>query len=246
VLLLLDLSSNPLLSGTVPVQMCGQQLLSSLSFRGDAGLYCYHDCLSTVASLDAGAVPRCPTSQDVAICSFVAATNIYSLTNPFLSEWLCSSVGSTVTDPCLSGAEWTGILCDNGTIVDIALSFMGVTGTLPSALAELNMLTRLDLTGNLLSSTIPATFGSLSSLVALKFEHNKLSGSIPSAVFNSPSLKDLFVSDNEITGRIPTDLGPSLTSLVLGLNKLSGGVPSEIGLLPLSVLGLNGNSLSGE
>lgn len=128
-------------AGAVPHSLCRIPALSVLSFDGNS-LRCFPECLSTVPTLGAGAIPQgCGSSN---LCPLVAATGIGQL--PAYSMWNCDSAGYSLSDPCLDSAVvdsgWTGVLCSaDSQVVDITLENVVLGGTLPAAVGSLTALT---------------------------------------------------------------------------------------------------------
>ena len=83
-------------------------------------------CLTTVTdrNLPTTMLETCPSAQDGAMCSLIAATNIESISTHTM--WSCNTDGVTSTDPC--SPLWTGITCSGSSIVNIDLGSVSVTG----------------------------------------------------------------------------------------------------------------------
>jgi len=64
--------------------------------------------------------------QDTPLCSFIATTNLDTLTG--YDEWGCSAGGFTTTDPWTGGGEWAGVSCTNNFVTAIAMDGVGLTG----------------------------------------------------------------------------------------------------------------------
>ena len=109
----------------------------------DNDLSCYASCLSDINDLQVDlSVFQCsehptsqPTSQptvfvsfqDIALCGFIAATDISTMDGK--SVWSCTSNGVTSSDPCDSGSVWSGLTCDGMDISEISLGAIGLQGT---------------------------------------------------------------------------------------------------------------------
>ena len=120
----------------------------------------------------------------------------------------------------------------------------GVRGPIPSELADLARLTRLNLGGNDLSGPIPSELGGLANLVELSLDDNVLTGPVPPELATLTRLQILNVSGNRLEGAIPPELGNfgSLTQLKLARNLLSGAIPRGLlALANLRVLSLEGS-----
>jgi hypothetical protein len=139
----------------------------------------------------------------------------------------------------LGSADWFGVMVsdpqfdENGNfilhscnVLDISLPENNLVGTIPSTVANLTKLEKLDLSGN------------------------ELQGSIPGFAFTFLNhLETLDLSTNELSGAIPTGLGNlslNLTALNFSANKLSGSLPPDLANMALlELLDLSDNSLSG-
>jgi hypothetical protein len=163
--------------------------------------------------------------------------------------------------------KWRGVTMENGRVVELQLTRMGLTGAVPAEIGQLTSLTELHLSGNQLTSlpaeigqltslreldlgwnqltTLPAEIGQLTSLKSLGLWHNDLT-SVPAEIRQLTSLKSLNLSDNRLTS-VPAEIGQltSLTRLSLRCNRRLTSVPAEIGQLTwLKVLILDDNQLT--
>lgn len=179
-------------------------------------------------------------TSDRSVCDFVAATNIQHIVLPdgsIVSGWSCSADHLPLTDPCIgakSGSNtnpdadfpmWTGVSCDDYGINAINLPGIGLTGSIPSSLADLSALISLDLGFNRIGGTIPRTLGSLTHLTGLKLNNNSLHGWIPETFFCSSTLA-MTPADAALGLEVRYVSGmSSLASLLLGGNRLSGELP---------------------
>ena len=118
------------------------------------------------------------------------------------SQWSCS--GSTpLGDIC----GWKGINCANcGNVTQLKLNSLGLAGTIPSSLGNLENALIINFKENNLFGTLPSQLGYITSLVLLALESNQLEGSIPESIGNLKRLKYLFISRNKFTANIPTSL----------------------------------------
>ncbi|CAB9514510.1 LRR receptor-like serine threonine-protein kinase [Seminavis robusta] len=111
------------------------------------------------------------------------------------------------------------------------LAMNNVGGTLPSELASMTRLARLDLEGNQFTGSIPPSWSRLSKLEVLTLSHcDELEGTIPSALANMPSMKYLSLQKTNLEGPIPSFLGglTHLKELYLHNTKLTGQMPREL------------------
>jgi hypothetical protein len=130
--------------------------------------------------------------------------------------------------------DWYGVTCDeDGHVTNLVLDGNGQTGTIPSEIGDLPMLTVLGLTG--------------------AYECNKggcwwssqLRGPIPPEIGNLVNLNELYLYDNQFTS-LPPEIGNlvNLSELNLKGNQLTS-LPPEIGNLEnLWALNLSGNQLT--
>ena len=97
-----------------------------ISNNGNPLITCAPLCLTTVSDRDlpSSLLETCPSSQDYALCAFVAATNI--ATRSGKTMWSCTSDGITTTDPC--SPLWSGSWCSGSSVVYIHLENIGLSG----------------------------------------------------------------------------------------------------------------------
>eukprot|EP00656_Telonema_subtile_P024866 TRINITY_DN2701_c0_g1_i3.p1 TRINITY_DN2701_c0_g1~~TRINITY_DN2701_c0_g1_i3.p1 ORF type:complete len:144 (+),score=16.65 TRINITY_DN2701_c0_g1_i3:193-624(+) len=107
----------------------------------------------------------------------------YTATNG--ASWATRTDWNTGT-PCANG--WFGVTCTTDSVTKVELSGNLLTGSIPSELLSLTSLQNLDLSTNSLSGSIPSQLSSLTSLQTLYFPKNSLSGSIPSQLSSLTSL----------------------------------------------------------
>ena len=128
-------------------------------------------------------------------------------------------------------SDWQGIAVggEPRMVRRLALSELGLTGSIPAELGLLSGLTDLDLSGNWLSGAIPPELGSLRELEALDLSANFLVGSIPAELGMLDRLYSLTLSGNGISGGIPREVFGlvSLRSLDLWDEFLTGCFASE-------------------
>eukprot|EP00980_Cylindrotheca_fusiformis_P024669 scaffold12200_cov122-Cylindrotheca_fusiformis.AAC.1 len=110
----------------------------------------------------------------------------------------------------------------------LALSRTGLTGTIPDALTNLQLLHDLSLVG--------------------AFEAGQFSGNIPHGIFNNPFLRTVDLTRNEFVSSLPSEVGNAinLQALTLKSSKMRGALPTELGRLSrLQVLDVSNNQLTG-
>lgn len=148
--------------------------------------------------------------------------------NQLLTSWTPNA------DPCSGSFE--GVACnEQGLVANISLQGMGLSGTIPAALAELQNLTGLYLHFNALNGKIPKEIARLAQLSDLYLNVNNLSSQIPPQIGSMPNLQVLQLCYNKLTGSIPPQLGnmKRLSVLALQYNQLTGAIPASLGDLPM-------------
>ena len=148
----------------------------------------------------------------------------------------------------------------------VYMAFNQIQGTIPSLIGKLSKLTELYAFSNQLTGQIPTQIGLLDVCQILGLGNNQFSGTIPTQINQMINMRDLSVhhlvhSGNSDTGLVPENQGisgplpsfgdmPYLTLLFLDGNSLTGTIPSDFlrhnenTNVPISV-GLAGNKLSG-
>lgn len=133
---------------------------------------------------------------------------------------------------------------------DLWIANNAISGTLPTQLGTLQLLTELIVYNNPnLSGTIPTELGSLPvSFRWLDARNCDLTGPIPEELSNLTGLQRLILRGNSLTGSIPSGVS-SLTlleQLVLGENSLTSTLPQSFeDLKKMKVLDLKKNSFVG-
>ena len=151
---------------------------------------------------------------------------------------------------------WYGVTCDeNAHVTALDLGGNGLTGTLPSNIGNLPMLTILRLTGtkecnkggcvyDQLGDPLPPEIGNLANLQELNLSYN-LFTTLPADLGNLVSLQELYLGGNQFT-TLPAEIGnlTNLQMLDLSWNHLTS-LPTEISnLVNLQVLNLLENYLT--
>ena len=117
-------------------------------------------------------------------------------------------------------ARWEGVTVSGGRVTKIDLRARGLSGTLPPALGDVEMLTVINLRSNDLTGSIPASLNRLSNLTVLNLHSNRLNGEIPD--LSGTVLQELYLTNNVRWNR---DEDGERISRVQGTG-LSGGVPA--------------------
>ncbi|MCO5601966.1 hypothetical protein L7F22_056093 [Adiantum nelumboides] len=212
-----------------PTHIWSSERASMAKFAGSRGL---------LTSIDASDLAEKET-----LLSFKAGISLDP--HKTLSSW--SSSDSSF--PC--NGSWVGVKCDSGgRVVSLDLHARNLTGIITPFLANLTMLTHLNLSINSLTGPVPPQLGLMSSLTYLDFKENSLTGPIPAEIGNCSSLLWLDLSHNLLNGTIPTALGQLSDLFILQLHdlpSLTGPIPSQFGnLTNLTYLYLGSNDLIGS
>lgn len=151
--------------------------------------------------------------------------------------------------------HWQGVVVDGppdrATEIDFGQGALGASAhgrRLPPALAELEHLRRLDLSGNGVAGSIPAELSALGNLEALDLSRNELLGLLPPEVGILGRLRLLNLERNQLSGAIPPQVGNLELLHVLNLesNQLAGEILQALGqLLRLKELSLSDSQLTG-
>ncbi|KAF2299492.1 hypothetical protein GH714_032192 [Hevea brasiliensis] len=116
-------------------------------------------------------------------------------------------------------------------------------------LGNLQRLTVIDLSSNMLNGRVPMSLGSQQFLISLHLQNNNLQGQIPISLRNLEYLETLDLSMNAFNGFMPSWIGESLSSLkVLSVhsNKFQGKIPQQLCYLAsLRILNLANNMMTG-
>lgn len=143
-----------------------------------------------------------------------------------------------VSDPCVS--KWTGIVCEFGNVISIALDQNNLVGEIPWAvIPTLHHLVTLDFSLNKIKGEVGKEIGELKDLKFLELKHNLFQGNIPDEIGNCAKLEWLGLSSNEFTGQVPESLSriPALKFVFLDHNRLN--VRNSLVLKKLSSVRLN-------
>ncbi|XVF74887.1 hypothetical protein PTKIN_Ptkin13bG0146800 [Pterospermum kingtungense] len=162
---------------------------------------------------------------------------------------------STSIDCC----SWEGVGCvDDDRVTQLWLPSRGLSGHLSSSLANLTLLTHLNLSHNRFTGSLPTGFfTSLDQLRVLDLSYNGLSGELSLDSFsdennnNLSPIQTVDLSSNRFSGTIQSDsifqAARNLTVFNVSNNTLGGQVPSTICLnTSLTLLDLSYNKFNGE
>jgi Leucine-rich repeat (LRR) protein len=186
---------------------------------------------------------NCTSVTEIPQTECEALVALYNSANG--TGWITNMNWLVTNTPC----SWYGVGCGGGYVASINLDANQLTGSIPTELDNLTLLSSLSLSQNQLSGSIPVELGNLVYLQNLSLWQNQLTGNIPTELGNLTLLEYLPLCENQLTGNIPTELGnlTQLVDLCLSTNQLSGSIPTELGnLTQLTSLRLSNNQLSGS
>ncbi|XP_059429259.1 receptor-like protein 19 [Corylus avellana] len=137
----------------------------------------------------------------------------------------------------------------NGSLQTMNLYRTGFSGTLPSSIGNLKMLSTVGLGSCNFIGSIPDSMASLTQLKYLDISNNKFSGSIPNFSM-CKNLTTVRLYNNYLSSEIISTQWEkllNLESLLLGDNLLNGNIPDSLFSHPsLQVLYLSNNQFSGQ
>jgi hypothetical protein len=168
-----------------------------------------------------------PTPLSPLSSSLCLLNHHFNLRNIFTSGWDCDANDNPLSPFC----SWPGLNCDTGDhLLELSLSSLGLSGTLPDVFGALTTVLKIDLSNNSLLSPLPASMSSLTQLNELSLRSNQFGSGISRRLADSSSASDpifdqfvnfsallsLDISDNGLIGEIPSSLcSLSLESLIL-------------------------------
>jgi hypothetical protein len=248
-LVLLGISANPELGGSIPASIATLTSLRLLYFNDGNGFSGTIPRLDALTNLDqlaihdnkkmTGAIPPLEKLTNLVWLQITGqplmsgpAPNLGALTRAWeLDVSQCNLEGSI------------GNIDQLTSLKSLSLAGNGYTGSIPDLPASL---TQINLAQNKLGGVIPP-LGKLTSLVSLNLAKNILRGSIP-ALDLLRNLTTLQLNGNKISGSLPCELGllTKLVSLDLSMNAISGTIPQLHGTTGLQVISLHHNALGGS
>ena len=128
---------------------------------------------------------------------------------------------------------WYGVtLDDEGHVIYLHLSGVGLVGHIPEGIGKLAYLQELWLSGNSLSGELPESIGDLKVLKDLDMSGMELSGGLENCTLGkiASHLKNVSLSGNLFTGGFPEWIGdlPETANFWLQGNCLEGKVPEKV------------------
>ena len=239
----LNLKNNNL-DGWIPAELTTLRRLSLLYLGGNA----FTGCVPAAVYWD-----RFSDTQELGIPSCAERTVLTALYNATDGASWTDSANWLSEEPL---GSWHGVTTDaEGLVTGLSLASNGLSGTIPSELAELTNLDTLHLSGNSLKGCLPGALYDVAT--------NDLNAAgIPScdrdknalvALYNATAGASWTDSANWLSEEplgswhgVTTDGDGLVTGLSLASNGLVGTIPNDlVDLTNLETLQLSGNSLSG-
>ncbi|WVY92054.1 hypothetical protein V8G54_037568 [Vigna mungo] len=152
-------------------------------------------------------------------------------------------------DPCSGKGSWN--VSDDRKGFQSSVIFLkgqNLSGTLSPMFSQLQYLTILDLSRNIITGSIPEQWSTMG-LVEISFMGNKLSGPFPKVLTNITTLRNLSIEGNQFWGHIPTEIEKlvNLEKLVLSSNGFTGALPPSLSkLTKLIDLRISDNNFFGK
>ena len=191
------ISTNPLLSGPLPLTLANLSLDRLLYFDTDLCIPRDASFRTWLASIrdHRGNGMDCPPADREALVAVYKETSGAGWTNS--ANWL--------TDAAIG--DWYGVDTDTaGRVTRLSLRANNLSGPLPAEIANLDNLGRLELDQNSLTGSIPAEFGHLVNLERMWLYNNPISGAIPPELGNLESLEVLLLYNTLLAGPLPLAL----------------------------------------
>eukprot|EP00775_Hariotina_reticulata_P002698 gene2698-2998_t len=131
------------------------------------------------------------------------------------------------------------------------------SGTLPASINQLLNLTKLTAASNQLKGGVPAGLSRLKKLSWLALDGNQLTGTVPTQLLVLPQLEHFDLQGNQLSGLLQEPAGMAVVAqrqagvsqinkVLLGDNQIVGSLPSFLAALPVVVLDLSSNRLTGS
>ncbi|CAI5520049.1 unnamed protein product [Closterium sp. Naga37s-1] len=241
------------LAGDLPDSVTRLQKLTELdmpdnSFSGPIppGLFrlprlCHVDLSTIIGGALSGSLPDGPNAYSPSLETVRLSGNLLSGELPralFRSRWLhevrLERNNFTGEIPGEAGAYARNIFA-------LSLRSNGLTGNIPSALAEMTALTELDLGDNGLSGSIPTAIATLSPLTRLAIDQNRLTGDIVAALVPAAAATGAPEAPGAPDAAASAGLSaalPMLEVLDVSSNQLSGDA-AALAPLPRGLIHLN-------
>ena len=147
-------------------------------------------------------------------------------------DWLRPGYGNDV-------ARWKDVEVEGGRVVNVDWSEIGLTGTIPATIGELDTLFYPNLGHNFIRGHSASEIGNLTSIEALSLSVNSLESFLPPSIRNLTSLSELRLDNNCFTA-LPSTLDNiiNLQILDLSFNNIDIDVPERtLGIDSMALLG---------
>lgn len=159
-------------------------------------------------------------------------------------------------------------------LLGFTASFNSLTGTFPKTFQNLTYLFQLYLEGNRLSGNLDLAFNwtNLNELAVVDLSNNQFTGPVPRGIFSAPLIESVALASNCFSGTIPDGICNGLVLSAVSLDGLStasncriplfpgidgfdaftvrsnigGSIPRCLFEIPLAILHLSGNDLTGS
>jgi len=148
--------------------------------------------------------------------------------------------------------QWSGVTCtptQPWRVMRLNLTGQNLEGEIASSLANLTLLSVLDLSSNRFFGQLPPQLGRLQLLNTIYLNDNSLNGTIPDALTNCSKLINLDLHKNQLSGTIPPQIDSlsNLEYLDLAHNNLNGTIPPTLpNLTNLNFFSIVSNQLEGH
>ncbi|GAB4854341.1 hypothetical protein Ancab_022927 [Ancistrocladus abbreviatus] len=148
-------------------------------------------------------------------------------------QWIGNQPTLETWDAISSPCNWSRIDCADDMVIGVFLSNLYISKEIPATICELQSLTDLDLSYNLIPGEFPTVLYNCSNLQYLRLVKNSFVGQLPQDIHNLSNLQLLDLADNGFTGDIPRAMGQlkDLSILRLNTNAFNGTFPADIGNL---------------
>jgi hypothetical protein len=249
---------NNVLSGELPVELCGLTSLQTLDLGLNNISGTIPECFSSLTNLTWLSLSRrnisarlsnsFPDLGNLTNLQILSLSEQNGLTGPFPS-WISNL--ANLRELYLNGTGHSGQIPDFVTSLtqlrNLQLQWSQFTGTIPSNWSALTQLYELRLGIQQITGTIPASIGDLLNLEALHLQSSQISGTIPDTFIRLTKLKNLRLHYCRLNGTIPlffSQLGP-FTELTMHGNKFIGALPADLTSHVNGIFSFFGNQLSG-
>ncbi|ONK75944.1 uncharacterized protein A4U43_C03F22210 [Asparagus officinalis] len=118
------------------------------------------------------------------------------------------------------------------TLKTFFLSANQLTGSIPSSLSKLTLLSDMSVNVNHLSGDLPDAFQSLTGLINFDLSSNNLSGQLPPSMENLSSLTTLHIQNNQFSGTLDVLQDLPIKDLNIENNLFSGPIPEKLMSIP--------------